>query len=71
MQTWSKKRYNSPFELTQKGKLAGKIIAEKIATVLDEISVGISEEDRKILYRCLNIISENIDNVAKSYELER
>ncbi len=63
----NKKRYNSPFELTDMGIGAGKRIADKIASVLDEISLGISDEDRGIFYRSLNIISENIDRVAKSY----
>lgn len=67
----SKKRYNSPFELTERGIRAGKRIADKIAAVLDEISTGISEEDRVIFYRSLNIISENIDKVAKSYKKSR
>ena len=64
----SKKRYNAPFELTERGMRAGKRIADKIADVLDEISNGISAEDRTVFYRSLNIISENIDNLAKSYE---
>ncbi|MBR3994373.1 MAG: hypothetical protein IKI97_03735 [Clostridia bacterium] len=64
----SKKRYNSPFILTEKGKRAGKRIAEKIDAVLEEISVGISTEDRAVFYRSLNIISENIEKVAKSYD---
>ena len=63
----SKKRYNAPFELTERGMRAGKRIAEKITAVLDEISSGISDEDRAIFYRSLNVISENIDKVAKSY----
>ncbi len=63
----NKKRYNSPFELTDKGMRAGKRIADKIASVLDEISMGISDEDRAVFYRSLNIISENIDKIAKSY----
>ena len=67
----NKKRYNSPFELTERGMRAGKRIAEKIKAVLDEINKGISEEERELFYHCLNIISENIDNVAKSYESER
>ena len=33
--------------------------------------MGISDEDRAIFYRSLNIISENIDKVAKSYEGEK
>lgn len=62
-----KKRYNAPFSLTEKGENAGKKIADKIASVLNEVSSGISDEDREIFYRCLNIISEHIDKVAKSY----
>jgi len=63
-----KKRYNATFELTERGMRAGKRIADKIADVLDEISTGISAEERASFYRNLNIISENIDKVAKSYE---
>ena len=63
----SKKRYNAPFSLTEKGKNAGKRIAEKITAVLDEISTGISDGDRAVFYRNLNVISENIDKIAKSY----
>ena len=29
---------------------------------------GISDEDRTVFYRSLNIISENIEKVAKSYD---
>ena len=64
----SQKRYNAPFILTERGMRAGKRIAEKIAAVIDEISTGISNEDRAVFYRSLNVISENIDKVAKSYE---
>ena len=67
----SKKRYNATFELTELGLAAGKRIADKINAVLDEMSVGISDEDRMVFYRSLNIISENIDKVAKSYKKER
>jgi DNA-binding MarR family transcriptional regulator len=64
----SKKRYNAPFELTERGARAGKRIADKISAVLEEISTGISDEDRAIFYRSLNVISENIEKIAKSYE---
>ena len=64
----SKKRYNAPFTLTEKGERAGKRIAEKITAVLCEISTGISNEDRIIFYRSLNVISENIEKTAKSYK---
>ncbi len=67
----SKKRYNAPFSLTERGRRAGKRIADKIAEVLEEISSGISDGDREIFYRCLGIISGNIDSVAKSYDNKR
>ena len=67
----SKKRYNAPFVLTEKGKRAGKRIAEKIDAVLEEISAGISDKDREIFYRSLDVISKNIEKVAKTYDNKR
>ena len=64
----SKKRYNSPFELTESGLIAGKKIADKIDLVLDKINDAISDKDREILYSCLNAISESIDRAVKEYE---
>ncbi len=61
----SAKRYKSELLLTEKGKLVGKKIADKISEVLDEISAGISEEERKAFYRSLQIISENLAMVSK------
>lgn len=66
----SKKRYNAPFVLTERGIRAGKRIADKITAVLCEIDEGISDADRAIFYRSLSIISENIDKVSKSYGKE-
>ena len=64
----SKKRYNSPFKLTERGIRAGKRTADRIASILEEISTGISDEDRAVFYRSLTTISENIDKIAKFYE---
>ena len=58
------KRYKSPLTLTEKGALVGKKIADKIDGVLDEIGVGLTEEQRSEFYRCLAVISESIDAVA-------
>lgn len=62
------KRYNSPFILTKKGREVGKKISDKIAGVLDEISVGLTEEERIAFYRSLTIISESLDKIASKYE---
>ena len=64
----STKRYKSPLLLTEKGKEAGKKIADKIGGVLDTISVGLTEEERIAFYRSLSIISESLEAVSKSSE---
>ncbi len=64
----SAKRYKSPLTLTEKGKKAGKIIADKINGVLDEISTGLTEEERTDFYRCLTIISNGLDTIGKRYD---
>ncbi len=62
----STKRYKSPLMLTDKGEHAGKKIADKIDCVLDEISVGLSDEQREEFYRSLTIVSDNLDKIAKN-----
>ena len=64
----STKRYKSPLLLTDKGKEAGKKIADKIGGVLDTISVGLTEEERIAFYRSLAIISDSLESVSKVKE---
>lgn len=61
----STKRYKSPLVLTEKGMEVGKKIADKISLVLDEISTGLTEEERQALYRSLTIVSASLDAVAR------
>lgn len=58
------KRYKSPIELTEKGKLVAKKISEKIDRVLDEASVGLTEENRVVFYQSLSLISENLEKIC-------
>ena len=67
-ETGSAKRYKSPISLTDKGYEAGKKITDKIERVLDEVSIGLSEEERVAFYRSLGIISENLESVLKNCE---
>ncbi len=60
----SAKRYKSPLILTEGGAAVGKRIADKINRVLDEISMGLTEEERVEFYRSLSIISEGLENIA-------
>ncbi len=64
----SAKRYKSPLVLTEKGREIGKKIANKIDGVLDEISVGLTEDERVAFYRYLSVISDSLDAVAKNYD---
>ena len=58
------KRYKSPLVLTEKGNVVGKKLCNKIDGVLDETSIGLSDEERNEFYRCLAIISNSLENVA-------
>ena len=62
----SSKRYNSPIILTEKGRLIGKEICDKVNFILDEVGAGLSEEERIAFYRCLTSISDNLERVTKS-----
>lgn len=61
----SAKRYKSPLLLTEKGREAGKKIADKINGVLDAISDGLTEEERVAFYRSLSIISESLEKIVR------
>ena len=62
------RRYKSPLVLTEEGKNIGKKVADKIDRVLDEVSVGLSDEERAAFYRSLSIISDNLDSIAQNSE---
>lgn len=66
-ETKSAKRYKSPLVLTEKGLMMGKKIADKIDSVLDEISVGLTEKERVAFYRSLSIISDSLEAVAAKH----
>ena len=68
--TQNAKRYKNLLFLTEKGKEAGKRVADKINAVLDQISGGLTEEERIAFYRSLSIISGSLDAVAQKYEKE-
>ena len=66
-----KKRYNSAFKLTEKGKIISEKIAKKIDSVLDFVSNGVTEDERKNMYKSLKIISDNLDKYCDKYEGEK
>ena len=62
------KKYKSPIYLTEEGTKIGKSIDDKIDYVLAQTSVGLSDEEREEFYRCLTVISNSLDKLAKNYE---
>ena len=59
-----KKRYKNKIYLTDKGKEIGKIISKKIDNILEEVSEGLTEENRKQLYQSLSIISNKLNDMT-------
>lgn len=62
------KKYKSHLSLTEMGRSVACQIAEKIDRILDESGEGISETDRKIMYRSLFQISNNLQKRCNQYD---
>lgn len=63
-----KKAYKSPLLLTELGRRIGKYISEKIDQSIEQVSIGINEEDRNVLYGCLNLIANNLEKICEGVE---
>ena len=51
-------------QLTQKGKVIGKDVADKINFAIEKVVENLSEEDRESIYRSLKIISDNLQSLS-------
>ena len=67
-ETSVKKKYRTNLTLTEAGLSVAQKIAEKIDRILDVASEGLSEEDRVILYKSLNLIATNLQSICDSYD---
>ena len=61
----AKKHYKNPIQLTDIGKEAGRILSKRIDDILYEASIGMTEEERTILYKSLSLIHQNLQNLLK------
>ncbi|MDE5547259.1 MAG: MarR family transcriptional regulator, partial [Anaeroplasmataceae bacterium] len=59
------KRYRSPLHLTLEGKEIGKYISEKIDTLLEGATQGLSLEQRNAMNEGLEIIRKNLEKMCK------
>lgn len=63
----AKKRYKAPFSLTELGEKISGQIAQKIDAILEKAGAGMSETERETLYRCLGVISGNLQKICDRY----
>ncbi len=66
----AKKRYNSPFELTEKGRTVAQSLSEKIEKMTARAEEGLSDDHKAILYESLAKISNNLQNMCSIYQTE-
>ena len=62
------KRYKSPLLLPEKGREAGKRIAERIGGNLETVSHDLTEEERVAFYRSLSTISSRLEAIVQNSE---
>ena len=58
------KRYKSHLSLTEKGREVGKKICDTVNRVLNEVSVGLTDEQRKMFYGYLTVISDKLNEIT-------
>ena len=64
----SRKRYNAQYQLTEKGRSVGGIIADRIHEVITSASGALSEEERSIMYHCLEMINDKLGAISDEYK---
>ena len=61
------KRYKSPLMLTDKGREVAVKLAEKIDKIVDFASAELDPNERLVMYKCLGIISGNLQKLCDKY----
>ena len=64
------KRYKSHLTLTEKGKKIGEKISIKIDRILEQVSVGLTEDERRDFYKSLSIINDSLDALVNRSEVK-
>ena len=62
------KRYRVPLQLTEEGRRVGERISRNIGAILDFVGSDIPEEDRKIMYESLKLISFKLIEICDQIE---
>ena len=65
------RRYKTPLELTEKGREVGRILSQRIESVLQQTGEGVSEEERLVMYQTLATVSANLQRICDGYDAAR
>ena len=57
------RRYRATLHLTERGRAVCRGMNERIDRIVDSASQGLSEAERKSMYRALTLISENLEQM--------
>ena len=58
------RRYKTPLYLTETGWAVCGVIHARIASIVEAASTGLTEEERQTMYRALQTISTNLDDIC-------
>lgn len=65
------KKYKSPVLLTEKGVEVSKSVAGRVDSIIAAASEGMSEEEREVFYRGLDLISGNLQKICDGKEVNQ
>ncbi len=57
------RRYKAPMKLTEKGFKIGASLSARVNEVVGGVVVGLKEEEINIMYKCLELISGNLQKI--------
>ena len=64
----TQKKYKQKLRLTEKGKIIGKDVAEKIDIAVKKAIENLTDDDKDCVYRSLKTISQNLETLSFSKE---
>lgn len=64
------KRYQSPLQLTDEGRIIGEKIVLKIDRVLAVASEGLTDEEREVMYKGLSVVNKNLNKLCDSFVVD-
>ena len=57
--------YRAKLVLTEEGKQAAEHVQQRAAVAVELAGSGMSDEEREVFYRCLELITSNLQTLSK------